>query len=255
MPPFPPLPGGPPWQSFSSARTNLAAVEGKPFEIYQPRQGGYLTVSGDTARALLAAVAEGPRSFQDLVAATGKSKPTVSLALKQLAQQGLLEERTDPLDGRRRSYAFTGQRIGSSDLPVPALRDAVRDYVRRTSEPGVPLKILLEALAAAKAADATYWRQAHAVGAALAPLMELQGEGGPWIRAARFLERTGIARPLRIDVEGNRLECELAEGLAGPPRRLAMAVGGLVEGAWQASGRPALGCKVDGRRLAVWEKA
>jgi DNA-binding transcriptional ArsR family regulator len=229
-------------------------VEAKPFEIYQPSRGGYLTVSNETHRAILAALGEGPRSFQDLVRAAKKSKPTVSQAIKQLVEQGLLEEHAGVEDRRRRSYAFVGQRIGSSDLPVPALRDAVRDYVRRTSEPSIPLRALLEALASVKAADEVYWMQAHAVGAAMASQMELQGEGGPWARVSHFLERTGIARPLRIDVEANRLDCELSPSLQGPAKRLALAVGGLVEGAWKATGRPSLASKVEDRRLSLWEK-
>lgn len=229
-------------------------MDGKSFEIYQPRQGGYLTISGETQRALLGATLEGPRSFQDLVRLTRKSKPTVSLAIKQLVEQGLLEERGDPQDKRRRNYAFVGQRIGSSDLPVPALRDAVRDYVRRTSEPMVPLKPLLEALVSVKAADETYWLQAEALGAVLAPQMELGGEGGPWIRLARFLERTGLAKPLRIDVADGRLDCEVDAGVKGPAKRLAMALGGLVQGAWTASGMGRLGHTAEERRLSLWDK-
>lgn len=229
-------------------------MDGKGFEIYQPRQGGYLSVSSDTQRVLLAATADGPRSFQDLVKATKKSKPTVSLALKQLVEQGLLEERGDPDDKRRRSYVLIGQRIGSSDLPVPALRDAVRDYVRRTTEPSIPLRSLLEALASAKAPDEAYWMQAQALGGVLAPQMELAGEGGPWIRLARFIERTGLGRPLRIDVEAGRIDLEVAESVKGPVKRVAMALGGLVEGAWLATGKGRLGFSITERRLSLWDK-
>ena len=227
-------------------------MAGKPFDIYQSRQG-YVGVTNETHRALLDALAEGPRPFQDLVKETGKSKPTVSLALKELAGQDLVEEHPAPGDRRRRFYAAKGQRIGSSDVPIPQLRDAVKDYVARTAEPAVPLRALLEALVSAKAKPTVYWDQARALGAALAPQMELGLEGGPWIRLARFLERTGLARPLVIDVEGRRLECELATALQGPAAGLGAALAGLIAGAWASHGWPVVSNAQDGRRLRLWE--
>lgn len=227
-------------------------MAGKPFDIYQSRQG-YVGVTNETHRALLDALAAGPRPFQDLVKETGKSKPTVSLALKELAEQDLVEERPTPGDRRRRFYAARGQRIGSSDVPIPQLRDAVKDYVARTTEPSIPLRSLLEGLVAAKAKPTVYWEQARSIGGALAPQMELGAEGGPWIRLARFLERTGLARPLVIDVERKRLECELSPSLKGPAEGLGPALAGLVDGAWASHGWPSVANAVDGSRLRLWE--
>lgn len=228
-------------------------MAGPSFDIYHSSKG-YVTVSNEVQRRILAAVADREASFQDLVEASGRSKPTVSLQVKELVGNGLLEEKGSPDDRRRRFYRLLGQRIGSSDLPVPDLRNAVRDYVQKSSEPSLRLPVLLEALASADASPTTCWKQAHAMGRALAPQMELGLEGGPWMRLARFLEKAGLAKTLRIDVEGNRLECEIGASLKGPVASLAAAIGGLVDGAWAAEGRRGVAHSLEGRRLQVWQK-
>lgn len=228
-------------------------MAGPSFDIYHT-SAGYVTVSNEVQRRILAAVAEREASFMGLVEASGRSKPTVSLQVKELVGNGLLEEKGSPDDRRRRFYRLVGTRIGSSDLPVPDLRHAVKDYVQKSSEPSVGLPLLLEALASADASATTCWKQAAAVGRVLAPQMELGLEGGPWMRLARFLEKAGLAKTLRIDVEGKRLECEVGTGLRGPVASLAAAVGGLVDGAWIAEGRPGVAHALQGRRLQVWQK-
>ena len=228
-------------------------VAGPAFDIYHSRRG-YVTISNEVQRRILEAVAQRDASFQDLVKASGRSKPTVSLQVKELVANQLLEERGSPDDKRRRFYHFAGQRIGSSDLPVPDLRNAVQDYVQRSSEPAVKLPLLLEALASADAAPQTCWRQAAAVGGSLAAQMELGLEGGPWMRLARFLEKARLAKPLRIDVERQRLECEIDAALKGPAPALAAALGGLVDGAWAAQGLGTVGHSLEGRRLTLRQK-
>jgi hypothetical protein len=229
------------------------SVAGPAFDIYHSGRG-YVTISNEVQRRILAAVAERDASFQDLVKASGRSKPTVSLQVKELVASQLLEERSSPEDKRRRFYHFAGTRIGSSDLPVPDLRNAVQDYVKRSSEPAVKLPLLLEALASGDASGPTCWKQASAVGSALAPQMELALEGGPWMRLARFLEKARLARTLRIDVERGRLDCEIEGALKGPPALLAAALGGLVEGAWTSQGLGRIAHSLEGRRLALWQK-
>lgn len=228
-------------------------VAGPAFDIYHSARG-YVTVSNEVQRRILVAAAAGDASFQDLVKASGRSKPTVSLQVKELVANQLLEERGSPTDKRRRFYRFVGTRIGSSDLPVPDLRNAVQDYVQRSSEPAVKLPLLLEALASTDASGPTCWRQASVVGGTLAGQMELGLDGGPWMRLARFLEKARLAKTLRIDVEKRRLDCELDAALKGPAAGLAFALGGLVEGAWTAQGLGRIAHSLEGRRVALWQK-
>ncbi|HUR24708.1 MAG TPA: helix-turn-helix domain-containing protein [Candidatus Thermoplasmatota archaeon] len=228
-------------------------MAGPSFDIYHSVKG-YVTISNEVQRRILAAVADRDASFQDLVQASGRSKPTVSQQVKELIASDLLEEKSSSTDRRRRFYHLIGQRIGSSDLPVPDLRNAVRDYVQKSSEPSLKLPLFLEALAGTDAAAATCWRQASVVGSAMASQMELGLEGGPWMRLARFFEKSRLAKPLRIDVEGNRLECELDPALKGPAGSLAAGLGGLVDGAWKALGKGGVAHSLEGRRLSLWQK-
>lgn len=228
-------------------------MAGTSFDIYKSSKG-YVTISNDVQRAILAALATGEKAFPDLVQAAGRSKPTVSLQLKEMAGQGLILEQTAPEDRRRRTYRSLATRIGSSDIPVADLSSAVKDYVAKASEPMVRLPLVLEALASAGASNATTWKQARMIGQSLVAQMDLDGEGGAWMRLVRFLERAGLARPLVIDVAENKLDCELSTNLRGPVDALSSALGGLVEGAWMARGAKGIGSSLEGRRLHLWQK-
>lgn len=228
-------------------------MAGPSFDIYKSSKG-YVTVSNDVQRAILAALADGEKSFPELVHAAGRSKPTVSLQIKEMVGQMLIAEQTAPEDRRRRSYRSLATRIGSSDIPVADLSSAVKDYVAKASEPMVRLPLVLEALASSGASHATSWKQARLIGQGLVAQMDLDGEGGPWMRLVRFLERAGLARPLVIDVEANKLDCELSTTLRGPVEAVAAALGGLVEGAWMSRGAKGIGSSLEGRRLRLWEK-
>ena len=228
-------------------------VAGTSFDIYKSSKG-YVTISNDVQRAILAALLEGEKSFPELVEAAGRSKPTVSLQLKDMAAQGLVLEQTAPEDRRRRSYRSLATRIGSSDLPVADLSSAVKDYVAKASEPMVRLPLVLESLASCGASPTASWKQARHLGPSLVQQMDLDGEGGAWMRLARFLERAGLARTLVIDVEENKLDCELSANLRGPVEGLAAALGGLVEGAWVARGAKGIGSSLEGRRVKLWQK-
>jgi hypothetical protein len=228
-------------------------VAGTSFDIYQSSRG-YVTVSNNVQRLVLAAATE-RRSFQDLVQATGRSKPTVSLQIKDLVAQDLLEEEADPSDARRKYYRLKAQRIGSSDIPVQELSSAVKDYVKRASDPMVSLPVVVQAIIAAGARDKQAWAQGDFLGRSLAPQMQLApGDDDAWLRLSKFLERAGLAKPLRIDLAQRRMDCELDAGLRGPVPAVAAALGGLANGAWATVRPKGVGHSAKGRTLSLWEK-
>jgi hypothetical protein len=164
---------------------------------------------------------------------TKKAKPTLSsVHMRELLDAKLVEELAHPTDKRKKIYRLKGRRIGSSSLPVEQLRNAVKSYVGVASAARLPLTAALEAIAAAPASapDATLRAQARKLG-------ELVSEGfapaslrdGVTALAALF-EREGIARPLKLDLEGHSLEMELEKQLEGEETRLALLVAALAEG-------------------------
>lgn len=229
------------------------SMGGTSFDIFQSSRG-YVTISNNVQRQILGAVASSRKSFQDLVVAAGRSKPTVSLQIKDLIAQDLLEEQTDPEDGRRRYYRLKGTRIGSSDLPVQELSNAVKDYVKRASEPMVTLTLAIEGIVASDAPETHCWTQANYIGRSLSTQLELSGDDSAWMRLSKFLEKAGLVKPLRIDLAESKLECELSPTLRGPVPLLAAAIGGFADGAWSSLGKKSIKHSHKGRVLTLWQK-
>jgi DNA-binding HxlR family transcriptional regulator len=202
------------------------------FDIYQT-DAGYAAVTNPVQRQILDALRQGERQLPDLVKLTGRSKPTLSsLHMKELLARELIAERAHPTDSRRKVYRLTAAKIGSSDIPVAQLRDAVQHYVSLgplTSR--LPLKATLEALAAAPAGTdpEVLWAQAHRLGALASASLKVGTARDLWMRLSGFLEAEGIAQPLRIDLERGVLELRPGPGL-GPAGFARALLGGFVEG-------------------------
>src|ERR1051326_4705821 len=142
------------------------------FDIYQT-DAGYAAVTNPVQRQILDVLRQGERQLPDLVKATGRSKPTLSsLHMKELLARELIEERPHPTDSRRKVYRLRAGKIGSSDIPVAQLREAVQHAVGLRPLPArLPLKSMVEALAAAPAGTdpKAVWAQAHRLGQLAAP--------------------------------------------------------------------------------------
>lgn len=206
------------------------------FDIYQT-DAGYAAVTNPVRRKILEALAERERELPDFVRLTAKSKSTLSnLHVKELLQQGLVEERPHPTDARRKIYRLKGRRIGSSDVPIDQLRGAVKHYVSLSPlAHTIPLPAVVGILVAgARAASAEALRaQGRALGRTAAPLFTTTGPRDALTAIAGFWEREALARAGRIDLDRLELEVEVAEGYVAEEKGLegvGAVLGGFLEG-------------------------
>ncbi|HET6403249.1 MAG TPA: winged helix-turn-helix domain-containing protein [Candidatus Thermoplasmatota archaeon] len=203
-------------------------MPGSDFDIYQT-EDGYVAVTNEVRRTILAALAKKDRMLPDLVKLTKKAKPTLSsVHMRELLAAKLVEELPHPTDKRKKVYRLKARRIGTSNLPMGELRGAVRGYAQRGAA-----GLSLEAIAAAPASapDATLRAQARRLGALLAPGVPVSSARESVTAFATLIEREGLARPLRLDLEGASMELELEKGEEDvEPSRAALLVASLCEG-------------------------
>lgn len=213
-----------------------AVAEPREFDVYQSPTG-YVAVSSDVRRAILAALAKKERDLNDLMRVTGKAKPTLSnLHMKELLAQQLVEEVPHPTDARRKIYRLKGQRIGSSDVPIDQLRGAVKRYVSMSPlAHALPLQQVLDViLAAGPHARESVQRQAARLGELSAHLLQAPDLRELLPRAAAYLEREGVTRTVRIDLEALALDLDLNPRYAATKedtRLAATLLAGFLEGA------------------------
>lgn len=211
------------------------------FDIYQSDKG-YVAVTNPVRQKILTALAEGEKELPELMEITGKAKPTLSsVHMKDLLAQRLIEAEPHPTDSRRKVYRLIGHQIGSSSVPVEALRDAVKDYVSLSPLAArFPLTFSFRALAAAPPdVDLQVLRQqAKALGKAAGQALQFQPVDDLIMGMAPFLEQEGLARPLRLDLEHQTLELAYGPGLSEfvPPEFLGTLLAGFVEGVAHAKG-------------------
>ncbi len=203
------------------------------FDIYQT-DAGYAAVTNPVQRQILEALREGEKQLPDLVVLTGRSKPTLSsLHMRELLSRELIVEAAHPTDSRRKVYRLKGAKIGSSDLPVDQLRDAVQHYVTLSPLANrVPVAAAFEALGAAPDTvpmDVLY-AQASRLGALAAPLFKAGTPRDLWMRLSAFLEAERLATPLRIDLQNGALELRLGPSARSPPARMAAILAGFAQG-------------------------
>jgi hypothetical protein len=225
------------------------------FDIYQT-DAGYAAVTNPVQRQILDVLRLGERQLPDLVKATGRSKPTLSsLHMKELLARELIEERGHPTDSRRKVYRLKGTKIGSSDIPVAQLRDAVRHYVALSPlATRLPLRAAVESLAAAPAgADPrAVEAQARRLGQLASGALKVATVRDLWMRLSAFLEAEEVAQPARIDLERGTLELRLGPALRGSAVAAAVLTGfveGVADGKGLQLGRVTAQAIPDGLRL------
>ncbi|GEM_PF-3290791 len=203
------------------------------FDIYQT-ESGYTAVTNDVRRQILNALAKRDRQLPELVKITKKAKPTLSsVHMKELLHQNLVEEIAHPTDKRKKIYRLRARRIGSSNLPVDQLRSAVKQYVSASPlSARVPLAAALDAIACADAPPDALRAQARRLGALSQQGLSAASAREAVTGVAAILEREGLARPLRLDLERARLDAEIGAALPAeiPDERLALVLAALVEG-------------------------
>ncbi len=209
------------------------------FDIYQT-DAGYAAVTNTVQRQILESLRAGERQLPELVELTGRSKPTLSsLHMKELLARELIEERAHPTDSRRKVYRLKAAKIGSSDIPVAQLREAVQHYVSLAPvKASLPLRSLVEALCAAPAGTdpKVVWAQARHLGAAAAPSLKVGSVRDLWMRVSAFLEQEDVARPLRIDLERPALDLGTGSAFASGAQYAPAVLSGLVEGMAEGKG-------------------
>lgn len=226
------------------------------FDIYQT-ESGYVAVTNEVRRTILAALAKKDRQLPELMKITKKSKPTLSsVHMHELLASNLIEELPHPTDKRKKVYRLKGRRIGSSTLPVEQLRNAVRSYVNHASPARLPLFAALDAICAApaSASEATLVAQARRLGELAAEQFVASTPREAVTALGTLLEREGIARPLRIDLEGLTMEMELERELPGGEARaarLAIALADGLVGARLGSGARVLARGASARRFTL----
>lgn len=209
------------------------------FDIYQTRKG-YVAVTNPVRRQILDALAEGDRELPALMAATGKAKPTLSsVHMKELLSQGLIEAVPHATDSRRKVFRLVGTRIGSSNVPVDRLRDAVKEYVSRAAPSRrFPLAVTFASLAAAPPSTdpAVLRAQAERLGSSAAPTLAFERADELVMGVASFLEAERLARPLRLDLEQHALELAYGEALPADAsaERLGTLLAGFLDGVARA---------------------
>ncbi len=203
------------------------------FDIYQA-DGGYTAVTNPVQRQILDALRAGDKQLPELVEMTGRSKPTLSsLHMKELLARELIEERPHATDSRRKVYRLRATKIGSSDIPVQQLREAVRHYVSLAPiAHRLPLGTVLAALLAAPAGtDAGVLRaQAARMGQAAAALLNVGSVRDLWMRIAGLLEAEQAAVPVRVDARKGQVDLRLVGPFQDRPAESGAVLAGFLEG-------------------------
>lgn len=222
------------------------------FDIYEAGDT-YMAVTNEVRREILAALEEGDRQLPELVELTERSKSTLSsIHVRELVDQDLVEERPHPQDSRKKMYRLAGRKIGSSNVPLDQLREAVKEYVSVAPEAArFPLSVTIDALAAApeETGDDTLWAQSQRLGILVGQLLDTGDGRELLIEIADVLEQEGLAEPVRLDMEG-RNTLVLRRGDSAPRERsigrVAALVGGFVEGILSGDGdRPDVAIDVE----------
>lgn len=191
--------------------TPAFVTEPNEFEIYQS-DAGYVAVTNEVRRKILAALAKKERDLTELVKITGKAKPTLSnLHVRELLAQNLVEELPHPTDQRKKIYRLKAHRIGSSSIPIDKLRGAVKQYVSQSPlAHAIPLQQVLDVLLAGgpRSHDAVA-RQAIKLGEIAAHLFTASEPREFLQRVAAYWEREGITRTANINLEHLQLDLDV----------------------------------------------
>ena len=213
-------------------------TEPKEFEIYQS-DAGYVAVTNEVRRKILAALAKKERDLTELVKITGKAKPTLSnLHVRELLAQNLVEELPHPTDQRKKIYRLKGNRIGSSNIPIEQLRGAVKQYVSQSPlAHALPTQQVLDVLLAGGAkSQETLTRQGVKLGEISSHLFTATDPRELLQRVAAYWEREGITRTANINLEHLQLDLDVNPRYVEPKdgeKLVAALLAGFLEGAFR----------------------
>lgn len=85
---------------------------GHDIDLYST-PGGTRAVENPVRRAILTALRERERTFDEIVSLAGRAKSTVSVHLQEMAVAGVVGSRPDPEDSRKKIFFVTGDLVAS----------------------------------------------------------------------------------------------------------------------------------------------
>jgi len=94
----------------------------RQFTIFSTREG-IDVIESPVKSIILSELRKGQRDFQEIVKLTGKSKSTVSKHLTDLRGAGLILERTDPRDRRKKVFKLNSRYLGKLTRKPPGDMD------------------------------------------------------------------------------------------------------------------------------------
>lgn len=178
------------------------------FEIWQVGSR-IVSVDHPVRRSILNLLDQKPRNLTDLARLTHKAKSTLSaLHLPPLLAQGVVREARAEPDTRVKLYRLAAHRLGSSDVAIPELRDAVLNYVQSSGV--LPLASALrlvdpEALVSSGAQQAYVRVVAERLGHSVARILTHRHPARATVELSRVLEGAGLGRLEGRPDEGLRL--------------------------------------------------
>lgn len=101
----------------------------KPIELFSTA-GGIRAVDSPVRVRIMSMLKERDMPFDEIVAASGKAKSTVSVHLNSMIQEGIISSRADPCDRRKKIFFLTSSYLGGL-LKDHALEDDLKALFAR----------------------------------------------------------------------------------------------------------------------------
>lgn len=89
---------------------------------------GVRTIESPVKAKILSVLKDGELSFDQIVEISGKAKSTVSVHLKKLVSDGIIDSKTDPNDARKKIFFINSEHLGDLSREKK-LGDEIEDYV------------------------------------------------------------------------------------------------------------------------------
>lgn len=89
---------------------------------------GVRTIDSPVKAKILSMLKEGELNFDQIVASSGKAKSTVSVHLKKLVNEGIIDSKPDPKDARKKIFFINSEYLGELSREKK-LGDDIEDYV------------------------------------------------------------------------------------------------------------------------------
>ncbi|WP_342679286.1 V4R domain-containing protein [Methanofollis sp. UBA420] len=178
-----------------------AARKGGSIELFASR-GGVHAVKSPVRVAILEMLADGEMPFDTIVERTGRAKSTVSVHLRDMVEEGILGERPDPADARRKIFFIAADHLGALSamdrIPEEIARYAV-EYNEGDGDPFAFYRLMFRTLRTMLMQtgvnlDPVLFEAGRKVGEAVAPALTDQNAGDFLGKVARFWEEHRLGR-------------------------------------------------------------